>query len=202
LRAFRVPSESKGLHRGPKIGPGRYRCPRGHHPTRMGILSKRSASKGLALSRLFPSSDVTSQSTLTPGRCSSNSNTAETGFAVTPTKQTTAVLSNRNKKPSPRGVTIWLRLAPAFVAAAFPASLWRAPQPSRGGGRFSPAVEYNQDQETAPSCLSNGDEPPIRSIGERWPLHRQPKRGLPRAWRRGFRNRCELCQQLRRDGLG
>jgi hypothetical protein len=38
----------------------------------------------------------------TPGI--SNRNTVETGFALTHSKQRTVVLSNRNKKPSPRGV--------------------------------------------------------------------------------------------------
>jgi hypothetical protein len=38
----------------------------------------------------------------------SNRNSPETGIAVTPTKQTTAVHSNRNKKTPPGGVASWL----------------------------------------------------------------------------------------------
>jgi hypothetical protein len=72
------------------------------HSSRHPVLS---LPRALALSLLFPSSDVTSNSTPTPGRFNSNRNRAETGIAVTPTKQTTVVLSNRNKKTPPRGVT-------------------------------------------------------------------------------------------------
>jgi len=82
-----VSQPNHGLQRSPKIRPER-RC----------------RTRGLALSRLFSSSDVTSQSTLAPRPCTSNRNKAETGIAVTPTKQTTVVLSNRNKKTPPRGV--------------------------------------------------------------------------------------------------
>ena len=69
--------------------------------------------RGVGLSRLFASSDVTSYSTPAASHCNSNRNSAETGFAVTPTKQTTVVLSNRNKKTPPRGVPSELRLAVA-----------------------------------------------------------------------------------------
>jgi hypothetical protein len=48
---------------------------------------------------------MTSRSTPASSRGYSNRNTPETGFAVTPRKQTTAVLSNRNKKTPPGGVT-------------------------------------------------------------------------------------------------
>jgi len=82
-----VSQPNHGLQLSPKIRPGR--CCR---------------TRGLALSPLFSSSDVTSQSTLATRPCNSNRNKPETGIAVTPTKQTTVVLSNRNKKPSPRGV--------------------------------------------------------------------------------------------------
>ena len=82
-----VSQPNHGLQRSPEIRPGRC-C----------------WTRGLALSPLFSSSDVTSQATLAPGQSNSNRNTSETGIAVTPTKQTTVVLSNRNKKPSPRGV--------------------------------------------------------------------------------------------------
>jgi hypothetical protein len=44
----------------------------------------------------------------------SNRNTAETGSAVTPRKQRTMVLSNRNKKPPPGGVASWLPHRPAL----------------------------------------------------------------------------------------
>jgi len=82
-----VSQPNHGLQRSPKIRSGR--CCR---------------TRGLALSRLFSSSYVTSQATLAPGQSNSNRNTSETGIAVTPTKQTTVVLSNRNKKTPPRGV--------------------------------------------------------------------------------------------------
>jgi hypothetical protein len=82
--------------------------PKGHDPARIAIPSKGSASRGLALTPSFSSSNVTSQSTLADGQCNSNRNTSETGIAVTPTKQTTVVLSNRNKKTPPRGVAFWL----------------------------------------------------------------------------------------------
>jgi hypothetical protein len=39
----------------------------------------------------------------------SNRNTPETGIAATHSKQTTVVLSNRNKKPPPGGVHKWYR---------------------------------------------------------------------------------------------
>jgi hypothetical protein len=42
----------------------------------------------------------------------SNRYTARIEFAVTPSKQTTVVLSNRNKKPPPGGVATWLRPSP------------------------------------------------------------------------------------------
>ena len=42
----------------------------------------------------------------------SNGYSVQTGFAVTPTKQTTVVLSNGYRKPSPRGVATWLRPSP------------------------------------------------------------------------------------------
>jgi hypothetical protein len=48
---------------------------------------------------------MTSRSTPASSRGHSNRNTPETGIAVTPRKQTTAVLSNRNKKTPPGGVT-------------------------------------------------------------------------------------------------
>jgi hypothetical protein len=48
---------------------------------------------------------ITSRSTPAASRRDSNRNNPETGFGVTPTKQTTAVLSNRNKKTPPGGVT-------------------------------------------------------------------------------------------------
>jgi hypothetical protein len=48
----------------------------------------------------------------TPALDHSNRNTPETGIAVTPRKQTTVVLSNRNKKPPPGGVPFWLRACP------------------------------------------------------------------------------------------
>jgi hypothetical protein len=67
-----------------------------------------SAATGSA-SRLLTSLEsvepITSQSTLATSRGNSNRNTPETGFAVTPTKQTTVVLSNRNKKAPPGEVT-------------------------------------------------------------------------------------------------
>jgi len=83
--------------------------PKGHDPARIAIPSKDSASRGLALTPLFSSQNVTSYSTLATSQWNSNRNRAETGIAVTPTKQTTAVLSNRNKKTPPRGVAFWLR---------------------------------------------------------------------------------------------
>jgi hypothetical protein len=61
------------------------------------------APRGLALSRLFASSNVISQLTVAPSHCNSNRNSAKTGIAVTPTKQTAVVLSNRYKKPPPPG---------------------------------------------------------------------------------------------------
>jgi hypothetical protein len=64
------------------------------------------------LSRLFPSSNVTSYSTLATSRRISNRNTPETGIAVTYSKQTTVVLSNRNKKTPPGGVLLYKQIAP------------------------------------------------------------------------------------------
>jgi hypothetical protein len=75
---------------------------RGPNPVRIAILSKRSAPKSLSLSRFFPSSDVTSQSTLTTSRCNSNRYSLQTGFPVTHSKQTAVVLSNRYD-PTPLG---------------------------------------------------------------------------------------------------
>ncbi len=56
---------------------------------------------------------VISHSALGTSRCFSNRYTVQTGFAVTHSKQTTAVLSNRNKKPSPGGVASELSRAEA-----------------------------------------------------------------------------------------
>jgi hypothetical protein len=57
--------------------------------------------------RLKACPDANHESRFT-NHCLSNRNTLETGIAVTYSKQTTAVLSNRNKKPSPGGVASWL----------------------------------------------------------------------------------------------
>jgi hypothetical protein len=50
-----------------------------------------------------PAEGVTTQQTPAAGHCNSNRNRAETGLPLTLSKQTTAVLSNRNKKTPPRG---------------------------------------------------------------------------------------------------
>jgi hypothetical protein len=90
--------------------------PRPDNPARIGIPSKSNVAdvprgpslhpalsppRALALSPLFPSSNVTSKPTLAPSHCNSNRNSVETEIAVTRTKQTTVVLSNRNKKTPP-----------------------------------------------------------------------------------------------------
>jgi hypothetical protein len=54
---------------------------------------------------------VTSHSPFGTFHRDSNRNTVQTGFAVTPTKQTTVVLSNRNKKPPPGEMASWLLAA-------------------------------------------------------------------------------------------
>ena len=103
--------ESEGPQHSPGIGPGRSRW-----------------SRAVALSRLFPSTNVTSKLTLATGQCNSNRYSVQTGFAVTPTKQTTVVLSNRNKKPPPGGVP--------NLQTAGPVPKWERRRLS--GGRRSP----------------------------------------------------------------
>jgi hypothetical protein len=67
-----VSQPSHGLQRSPKVRPGQC-C----------------WWKGLALSRLFPSSDVTSQSTIASSHCNSTRYTAKTEFAVNPSRSAT-----------------------------------------------------------------------------------------------------------------
>ena len=105
-------------------------APKGPNPVRIAIPGKGSASRGLALTRLFSSSNVTSQSTTAPRPCSSDRNNPETGIAVTPTKQTTAVLSNRNKKTPPGE---WLSGYPWPDRGA-------QPSPSKAGRRRKPPL--------------------------------------------------------------
>jgi hypothetical protein len=113
--------ESAGPQRSPEIGPERC-C----------------WTRGLALSRLFSSSNVTSKSTPAPGHPISNRNSAETEFAVTLTKQTTVVLSNRNKKPPPRGGTTLQR--PPDSSPSFNETQTRDTPGIRRGGRLGAGI--------------------------------------------------------------
>ena len=110
-----VSQPNHGLQRSLKIRPGR--CCR---------------ARALALSPLFSSSNVTNKSTLATSRRDSNRNTPETGFAVTPTKQTTAVISNRNKKTPPGGVATWLPHRPTLcISTRYTVKVEFAVNPSR-----------------------------------------------------------------------
>jgi hypothetical protein len=104
-----VSQPSHGLQRSPKVRPGRCWRTRGHDAVRLPVRVRRGgtgillvpsavegsksaaadAPKGLALSRLFSSSDVTGHATLAPGHSNSTRYTVKVEFAVNPSRSAT-----------------------------------------------------------------------------------------------------------------
>jgi hypothetical protein len=90
--------------------------------------------KGIRISTrhiLARRSCVTNHKSRFTNHCISNRNTPETGFAATLRKQTTVVLSNRNKKLPPGGVASWLPIARPCISTRYTLRIEFAINPSR-----------------------------------------------------------------------
>ena len=86
----------------------------------------------VSLSPCLRTSGATGHPSLGAFHRHSNRNTEETGFAVTPTKQTTVIISNRNKKTPPGGVATWLPHRPTLcISTRYTVKVEFAVNPSR-----------------------------------------------------------------------
>ena len=112
-------------------------APKGHNPARIAIPSKGSAPRGLALTLFFPSSHVTSQSTLATSLCISTRYTHPNRNRRKPLPVNNMIFSTRYKKPPPGGVATWLSRSDEDRDPACPERS-RGEQVRRGGRAGGP----------------------------------------------------------------